>query len=410
MPSSPHTPTRRRRLSDCAQTLSPPRINQCSPADKRSSQGFSNHSVASPVSLKSPSTLDSPGFDASNHSLDYKDASDGLGNLAEELAEAWDHECGGDIQLASVVEKKESDLSGRCHEHQRPASIIGRGMAINISNVSDDGSNHCQSLSPPKQRAQSGLYRTTSQTSLYDGSDCGDSSNLEDVHGIPLSLENRLAAIESLARCGAESNGSGADTIAMRVAESLRDLPSQAVVEAGASRLTTAYTAISTNLMHQTRIIQTLSAQLMSPFTFPPSFDEVEDMLPLLVATLELIPRSNPRAALAINSLHVSALDLISSLSVLADSLHMIRQTTSSASRRLKAAKDAIKELKIEAELWEAGIRWVEKGNWDQRLSNRQCGNICEDLVGGFNEVCEWWEQSIREEFTNFGALEVEAV
>ncbi|KAL8882258.1 MAG: hypothetical protein Q9198_000712, partial [Flavoplaca austrocitrina] len=159
-----------------------------------------------------------------------------------------------------------------------------------------------------------------------------------------------------------------------------------------------------------TRIIQTLSAQLMSPFTFPPSFDEVEDMLPLLVATLELVPRSNPRAALAIKSLHLSALDLISTLSVLADSLHMIRQTTSSASRRLKAVKDAIKELKIETELWEAGIKWVEQGNWDQRLSNRQCGNICENLVGGFNEVCEWWEQSIREEFTNFGALELKAV
>lgn len=236
MPSSPHTPTRRRRLSDCAQTLSPPRIIQCSLGDKRSSQGFSNHSVPSPVSLKSPSTLDSPGFDASNHSIDSRDTSDDLGNLADELAEAWDHECGGDIQLATVAGKRGSDFSGRCHKHQRPASIIGRDMAINISNVSDDGNNHSQSLSPPKQRAQSGLYRTTSQTSLYDGSDCGDSLNLEDVHGIPLSLEHRLAAIESLARRGAESNGSGADAIAMRVAASLRDLASQAVVEAGASR------------------------------------------------------------------------------------------------------------------------------------------------------------------------------
>ena len=230
MPSSPHTPTQRRRLSGCAQPLSSPRIIQCSPADKRSSQSFPNHSVASPVSLKSPSTLDGPGLDASNYSIDYRDASDGLGNLADELAEAWDHECGGDVQLASVAEKTRSDFSDRWHEHQRPASIIGRDMAINVSNVSDDGSNHCQSLSPPKQRAQSGLYRTTSQTSLYDGSDCGD------LHGIPLSLEHRLAAIESLARCGAEYNGSGADTIAMRVAESLRDLASQAVVEAGASR------------------------------------------------------------------------------------------------------------------------------------------------------------------------------
>ncbi len=175
-------------------------------------------------------------------------------------------------------------------------------------------------------------------------------------------------------------------------------------------RLITAYTAISTNLVHQTRIIQTLSAHFMSPFTFPPSLDEVDDMLPLLVATLELVPRSNPCVALAINSLQSSALELISTLSVLADSLHMIRQTTSSVARRLKAAKDAMEELKIETELWEEGIKWVEKGNWDERLRNRQCGNICEDLVGGFKEVCDWWEKSIREEFTNFGALKVDAL
>ncbi len=181
------------------------------------------------MSLKSPSTQ------ASNHSNDYRGASDGLGNLADELAEVLDHECDGDIQLASVVEKKGSGFSGKCHEHQRPASFIGCDMALNITKVSDDGNNQGQSLSPPQQMAQSGLYRITSQTSLYDGSDCGDSPNLEDDQGIPLSLEHRLAAIESLARYGAESNGIGADMVVIRVAESLHDLTSQAVVEAGAS-------------------------------------------------------------------------------------------------------------------------------------------------------------------------------
>lgn len=161
--------------------------------------------------------------------------------------------------------------------------------------------------------------------------------------------------------------------------------------------------------MHQTRLIQTLSSHFTSPFSFPPSRDEIDDLLPLVVATLELVPRFNPRAVLAIHSLHSSALELISTLSVLADSLHMIRQTTSFASRRLKAAKDAVEELRMEAGVREEGIRWVERGNWDQRLSNRECGNICEDVVGGFREVCEWWEKSIGEELTDLGAHEVEA-
>lgn len=172
--------------------------------------------------------------------------------------------------------------------------------------------------------------------------------------------------------------------------------------------LTTAYTAVSSSLMHQTRFIQTLSSHFTSPLSYPPSHDEIDDLLPLLVATLELIPRFSPHAVLAIHSFHSSALELISTLSVLADSLHMIRQTTSFASRRLKAAKDAVEELRTEARVREEGIRWVEGGNWDQRLRNRECGNMCEDVVGGFREVCEWWEQSIRKEPTNLEALEME--
>ncbi|KAL8999721.1 MAG: hypothetical protein Q9169_001538 [Polycauliona sp. 2 TL-2023] len=103
-------------------------------------------------------------------------------------------------------------------------------MAISTPELSDDKANNSQSLSPPEHTSQ------PSHTSIYDGSDYGDDSDLEDVRGIPSSLEHRLAAIESLARRGVESNGSGADTVVVRVAESLRDLVSQTGVETGASR------------------------------------------------------------------------------------------------------------------------------------------------------------------------------
>ncbi|KAL8848788.1 MAG: hypothetical protein Q9221_006208 [Calogaya cf. arnoldii] len=409
MPSSPHTTTRYRGPPNLDQDSSTPRIIPYSPTEQRSSRNFSVSSIPSPVSLKSPSARGSPGFDVSTDSIDYRGETDGLGNLADELDEAWDDECGGDVQLDTVFETREKDAPSRCNEHHRPALNWGPDVAISIPKISDERAKNNRSLSPPKPFPQSGLYRISSHTSIYDGSDYGDNSDLEDVQGIPSSLEHRLAAIESLARRGAESNGSETDTVVMRVAESLRDLASQTGVEAGASRLTTAHTAVSSNVMHQTRLIQILSSHFISPFSFPPSLDEVDDLLPLLVTSLELIPRFNPRAVLAIHSLHSSAVELISTLSVLADSLHMIRQTTSFASRRLKAAKEAVEELRIEAGVREDGMRWVERGNWDQRLSNRECKNICEDVVGGFREACEWWEKSIGEEFTNLGTLEVEA-
>ncbi|KAI4278850.1 MAG: hypothetical protein L6R38_005155 [Xanthoria sp. 2 TBL-2021] len=236
MPSSPHTPTRHRGLSNLDQTSSTPRIIQYSSAEKCSSRSFSIRSIPSPASLRSLSARDGPGIDVSSDTINYRGESDGLGNLADELAEAWDSECRGNIQLDSVFEDKENGSPSRCDEHQRTAQNTGLDTAISIPRMSDGRAKNNQSLSPPKQIPQLGLYRTTSHTSIYDGSDYGDNSDLEDVQGIPSSLEHRLAAIESLARRGAESNGSGADTVVMRVAESLRDLASQAGVESGASR------------------------------------------------------------------------------------------------------------------------------------------------------------------------------
>ena len=87
------------------------------------------------------------------------------------------------------------------------------------------------SLSPTKPSSRTKHRRKASQ---YDGSDYG--SDPEEVEGISPTLEARMAAIEHLARRGTEANGSEADTVIQRVAESLKDLGSQAGIENGASR------------------------------------------------------------------------------------------------------------------------------------------------------------------------------
>ena len=211
MASSPHTPTRRRRSAHIDQTCPPHRIIQHSPTDKRSSRSFS---------IRSP-PRGSPTFDFSNDSIDYRAESAGIGNLADELAEAWDNDCNENVQLDSVIEDQEFTV---------------QDMATGIPRVCNHRANNSPPLSPLEQPSRSGLSTAICQTSIYDGSDYGKHLDLKDVQGIPLSLEHRLAAIDSLARRGAESNGSEADTVVMRVAESLRHLVSQAGVEAGASR------------------------------------------------------------------------------------------------------------------------------------------------------------------------------
>lgn len=52
-------------------------------------------------------------------------------------------------------------------------------------------------------------------------------------------------------------------------------------------------------------------------------------------------------------------------------------------------------EWKRESEAREEGVRWIEKGGWDERLREREAGRTCERVVGGFEEVCERWRERL---------------
>ena len=82
-------------------------------------------------------------------------------------------------------------------------------------------------------------------------------------------------------------------------------------------------------------------------------------------------------------------------LSYLSDTLHMMRQTTSLASRKLRAARELVLEVQRETEARETGILWVEKGNWEGRLAGRECARVCGEVVGGFEEVCASWRRRL---------------
>ena len=73
----------------------------------------------------------------------------------------------------------------------------------------------------------------------------------------------------------------------------------------------------------------------------------------------------------------------------------MMRQTTALASRRLRAAKELVMEMRREVEARETGIHWVEQGNWECRLARRECARVCGEVVGGFEEVCASWRERL---------------
>lgn len=95
--------------------------------------------------------------------------------------------------------------------------------------------------------------------------------------------------------------------------------------------------------------------------------------------------------------------DLTLTLRTLSDTLHESRQLTSTASRRLRSARELVAEIKREDEDREEGHRWIESGQWDRKLKEREAGRVCGEVVSGFEAVCGEWRRKL------FGATATEA-
>jgi hypothetical protein len=236
---------------------------------------------------------------------------------------------------------------------------------------------------------------------------------------MPPKLVEKIDEVESLARRGAENNGSPADGAFKRLTDSLRDLGSQGGIEGGASRLVyatpalhphsnayitdptfhrliTAHSALTTHLSHQTRQLHNLTFPLLSPLVAPPEPETIDALLPMLLTLPELMPRPSTAALQSLSSLHALTADLAHTLNYLSDTLHMARQTTTTAARRLKSARDLVAELRRDEELRDEGRRWLDRGRWGERLARRECALVCGDVVGGFEAVCDSWRERLR--------------
>lgn len=141
---------------------------------------------------------------------------DKLGNLADELADVWneDEEEGESRQRQSLTEYCREDDPSFQQE-------FGAGALFAMPS------------SPPSLLIPSNRHRSSSQ---YDGSDCDGDSDLDRTGGMLPSLGRRLTAIDNLVRSGNEASGNDLDDIVNRVANSLKDIPSQSAIENGTTR------------------------------------------------------------------------------------------------------------------------------------------------------------------------------
>ncbi|KAL1883003.1 hypothetical protein VTK73DRAFT_525 [Phialemonium thermophilum] len=312
----------------------------------------------------------------------------GLGNLADELAEALSD---GEGDEYYDEDDGVQDISFEIDEAEPRKEVQGtRDSGVDVESPSSSGEMRRDKSGGLALPSPAGRGHHRRSRSDYDGSEYGSESDL-DSPGMPTSLVAKIDTVESLARRGTENNGGPSDGAFKRVTEGLRELGSQAGIEGCASRLITAHSALTTHLTHQTRQLHSLTFPLLSPLAPPPDPDTIEALLPMLVTLSEAMPRPSTAALSSLAALHSLTADLVQTLNYLSDTLHMSRQTTTTATRRLRSARELVAEMRRDEELREEGERWIARGNWNERLAKRECAHVCGDVVGGFEEVCNGW-------------------
>lgn len=381
MPSSPRTPKHSRHPSSGIDLSFATPLSYTDSPRRHSKASIQSPTTPNRLSLNRTDSIGQDVFSSGGPGA----ASNGLGNLADELADAW-----GDGGEEDDDDYEEPDMNFQEVKEEGEGGPQ-RDSGVDVTSSPIQAPLKSANLTPPAQMMGRGHRR---QRSDYDGSDYGGDSDLESP-GMPPGLVARMDMVESLARRGTENNGSERDEVVKRVIDGLKDLGGQSGVEGGATRLVTAHSALATHLLHQTRLLQSLSYPLFSPLTLPPDDDFIDDLMPLLVTIGETMPRPTAAAFNSLTALHSSTADLVQTLNYLSDTLHMSRQTTTTATRRLKSARELVAEMRKEEDAREEGERWLTRHNWSERLRTRECAGVCGDVVGGFEEVCNGWRERL---------------
>ncbi|TGZ81601.1 hypothetical protein EX30DRAFT_340481 [Ascodesmis nigricans] len=344
--------------------------------------------------------------------------SNGLGSLADEL---------GDLLGSTGDYDDSSDLDGGYsydHDYDYDDSFNRHSHNSDGGDDDDDLDDRYSDLhsvrstasTNPTTPASPRVKRHSRQRSSLCGGGGGGRGEewLVPEDEIPPGLERQLKEIEGLALrsrvemrdeeesarrgIGGLDGGDGSGERGMlsevgtikRLQEGLQTLAPQSGMESGTQRLMNTHSALSTHLLTTTTHLRDLTFTL-TPHSLPSS--ETSD---LLLSLLPLIPRPSLLPLTELTALRTLTDELLDQLSILGDSLHMARQSSITASRRLRLAKEAAAEWRGEVEMVEKARNWIEEGGWEGRLQKREAAGVCSEVLKGFGETCGKMEEKLR--------------
>jgi hypothetical protein len=338
-----------------------------------------------------------------------------MGSLADELGDVWGDDAMCD-HGGSFLEEGSAEPLSMSHEQEQSVDLgdmHGFGMGMAMQSPPSPVRRHSKQPSKsatlsPEVNAKSNLQpRHRKNESYYDGSDYGPESDTEDLSP---GLLRRISDIESLIRISTRTDdvlGENGGIIA-RTTAALKDLGPQASIENGTTRLITAYTSMSTHRTHKTKELLSQSHSLLfAPQLYGSSVPSraqlleegvLDDLLKNVEELIDCIAEAvadGPNPLLSLQILASNTAELVYALRSLTDVLQESKVAAAAAGRRLKTVKELVAEIRMEEELRERGLRWIEKGDWDRRLRQRECGKVCGDVVRGFERVCDDWRERL---------------
>ncbi|EXJ87085.1 hypothetical protein A1O3_04043 [Capronia epimyces CBS 606.96] len=324
----------------------------------------------------------------------------GLGNLADELEQAWDDEGGGEGEgegQSSFLEGlREGDVA---QDLQSPYEMndmhdFGFGMVVQSPHPASHEAQQSPTLSvPPRARADSATHRKSAHRrheSAYDGSDYGPESDGEEQDdSLPPMLKKRIRDIETLTRMSVNPEDAVSEDggTVKRTIQRLKDLGPQGNVEYGVTRLITAYTSMASHRSHKTRDLFTQSHSLMYGGLLHLPEEMIElllEELNMLSSTLPFLRPQNPLLSLQILASQTEELN--QTLRSLTDLLQEARLAANAATRKLKSVRDMVEDMRLEEELVENSILLIQAGDWDRRCRTRQAAKTCQEVCEGFAE------------------------
>lgn len=345
----------------------------------------------------------------SNRSIEQL-GDNGLGNLADELEQAWDDE--GEGQSGFLEGLREGNVeqdSSIMHDLQSPYEIhdmhdFGFGMVVQSPYPAYDGQSSGLQA-PHNAKSESPTHRKSTHKrheSAYDGSDYGPDPEVEEQNdSLPPILRKRIRDIEHLTRLSLNPEDALSEDggTVKRTIQGLKDLGPQGNIEYGVTRLITAYASMASHRTHKTRDIFTQTHSLMygGMLHLPEEvIDLLLDEMTTLSSTVPFLRPQNPLLSLQILASQTE--ELTQTLRSLTDLLQETRLAANAATRKLKSVRDMVEDIRLEAELVENSILLIQAGDWDRRCKTRQAAKTCQDICEGFAQK---WGLSVDMDLTS---------